>query len=109
MALWRAGVEFNDNRVTGDDWVALKGSGKLPYGQVPALELADGTVLAQGGTIVNYIGDVYPDKLKHADPLVNAKADIVRKAAALGVNINAAKGLQEVLKTNLGPKGTLKM
>jgi T-complex protein 1 subunit zeta len=41
--------------------------------------------------------------------LVNAKADIVRKAAALGVNINAAKGLQEVLKTNLGPKGTIKM
>lgn len=41
--------------------------------------------------------------------LVNAKADIVRKAAALGININAAKGLQEVLKTNLGPKGTLKM
>ena len=41
--------------------------------------------------------------------LVNAQADIVRKAAALGVNINAAKGLQEVLKTNLGPKGTIKM
>ena len=41
--------------------------------------------------------------------LVNAKADVVRKAAALGININASKGLQEVLKTNLGPKGTLKM
>ena len=27
----------------------------------------------------------------------------------LAVNINAAKGLQEVLKTNLGPKGTMKM
>ncbi len=40
---------------------------------------------------------------------VNAKADIVRKAHALAVNINAAKGLQEVLKTNLGPKGTMKM
>merc|ERR1712160_74137 len=40
---------------------------------------------------------------------VDANADIIRKAAALGVNINAAKGLQEVLKTNLGPKGTIKM
>lgn len=40
---------------------------------------------------------------------VNAKADILRKAQALAVNINAAKGLQEVLKTNLGPKGTMKM
>merc|ERR1711865_1079919 len=28
---------------------------------------------------------------------------------ALGVNLNAAKGLQEVMKTNLGPRGTLKM
>jgi len=27
----------------------------------------------------------------------------------LAVNIQAAKGLQEVLKTNLGPKGTMKM
>ena len=41
--------------------------------------------------------------------LVNAKADIVRKAAALGININAGKSLQEVLKSNLGPKGTIKM
>jgi T-complex protein 1 subunit zeta len=41
--------------------------------------------------------------------LLNEKADVVRKAAALGININAAKGLQEVLKTNLGPKGSIKM
>ena len=40
---------------------------------------------------------------------VNAKADILRKAQALGTNINASKGLQEVLRTNLGPKGTIKM
>ncbi len=41
--------------------------------------------------------------------MVNAKADHVRKAQALAININAGKGLQEVLKTNLGPKGTIKM
>merc|ERR1711998_6713 len=29
--------------------------------------------------------------------------------ASLGTNIAAAKGLQDVLRTNLGPKGTLKM
>jgi T-complex protein 1 subunit zeta len=29
--------------------------------------------------------------------------------AALFMNINAAKGLQDVMKTNLGPKGTIKM
>eukprot|EP00743_Colponemidia_sp_Colp-15_P000136 GILK01000156.1.p1 GENE.GILK01000156.1~~GILK01000156.1.p1 ORF type:complete len:557 (-),score=88.46 GILK01000156.1:1575-3188(-) len=41
--------------------------------------------------------------------VVNKTAESVRKGAALMLNINAAKGLQEVLKTNLGPKGTLKM
>jgi len=41
--------------------------------------------------------------------LVNPKAQVARAAAALQLNINAAKGLQEVLKTNLGPKGTMKM
>jgi len=40
---------------------------------------------------------------------LNTKADLLRRSQALAVNINAAKGLQEVLKTNLGPKGTMKM
>lgn len=33
----------------------------------------------------------------------------MRQKQALMVNVSAAKGMQEVLKTNLGPKGTLKM
>ncbi|KAG8194791.1 hypothetical protein JTE90_017232 [Oedothorax gibbosus] len=40
---------------------------------------------------------------------VNPKAEIARQAQALAVNITAARGLQDVLKTNLGPKGTMKM
>jgi len=40
---------------------------------------------------------------------LNPKAEVAKAAAALAVNISAAKGLQDVLKTNLGPKGTLKM
>ena len=40
---------------------------------------------------------------------VNQEADIIKKAQALQVNITAGKGLQEVLKSNLGPKGTIKM
>ncbi|XP_022253029.1 T-complex protein 1 subunit zeta-like [Limulus polyphemus] len=40
---------------------------------------------------------------------VNPKAEIARHAQALSVNISAARGLQDVLKTNLGPKGTMKM
>jgi T-complex protein 1 subunit zeta len=32
-----------------------------------------------------------------------------RRAEALRVNISAGEGLQDVLKSNLGPSGTLKM
>lgn len=41
--------------------------------------------------------------------LLNPKAEFARAAQALAVNISAAKGIQSVLQTNLGPKGTLKM
>ncbi|KAJ3348087.1 T-complex protein 1 subunit zeta [Entophlyctis luteolus] len=41
--------------------------------------------------------------------LANPKAEVARRGQALQLNINAAMGLQDVLKTNLGPKGTLKM
>ncbi|XP_011923168.1 PREDICTED: T-complex protein 1 subunit zeta-2 isoform X5 [Cercocebus atys] len=40
---------------------------------------------------------------------VNSKAEVARAQAALSVNICAARGLQDVLRTNLGPKGTMKM
>lgn len=40
---------------------------------------------------------------------INSKADQVKKFGALTMNINAAKGLSDILKTNIGPKGTLKM
>ncbi|KAJ3267027.1 T-complex protein 1 subunit zeta [Chytriomyces hyalinus] len=41
--------------------------------------------------------------------LANPKAEVARRGQALQLNINAALGLQDVLKTNLGPKGTIKM
>lgn len=41
--------------------------------------------------------------------VVNSKAENVKKLGALVINSNAAEGLQEVLKSNLGPKGTYKM
>lgn len=41
--------------------------------------------------------------------LLNPKAEVVRKTEALSMNQSAAKGLQDVMKTNLGPRGTMKM
>lgn len=40
---------------------------------------------------------------------VNPGADIIGARHALTMNITAARGLQEVLKSNLGPRGTMKM
>lgn len=41
--------------------------------------------------------------------LLNPKAESLRRSQALQVNTAAAQGLQSVLSSNLGPKGTLKM
>uniref|UniRef100_A0A2I3GE62 T-complex protein 1 subunit zeta n=1 Tax=Nomascus leucogenys TaxID=61853 RepID=A0A2I3GE62_NOMLE len=40
---------------------------------------------------------------------VNPKAKVARAQAALAFNISAARGLQDLLRTNLGPKGTIKI
>jgi len=41
--------------------------------------------------------------------MLNQDSELARRDVALSMNVNAGKGMQEVLKTNLGPKGTLKM
>ncbi|OAF63975.1 CCT-zeta [Intoshia linei] len=41
--------------------------------------------------------------------IVNPKAEHARSSIALSVNLSAAKGLQTMLSTNLGPHGTVKM
>jgi len=41
--------------------------------------------------------------------MLNPKAEIARAGQALAVNMAGARGIQDVLKTNLGPKGTMKM
>jgi T-complex protein 1 subunit zeta len=40
---------------------------------------------------------------------LNPKAEVMNRGAALFMNINAAKGLEDVMKTNLDPQGTIKM
>ena len=41
--------------------------------------------------------------------VLNSKADVLRHSAAIDANVNAAEKLLDLLKSNLGPKGTLKM
>jgi chaperonin GroEL (HSP60 family) len=40
---------------------------------------------------------------------LNPNADLIGGNQALMINIGAAKTLADILKTNLGPRGTMKM
>jgi len=41
--------------------------------------------------------------------MINPEADVIGKRFALNMNITAAQGLSNVLRSNLGPRGTMKM
>jgi len=58
LLLADAGVEFTDVRLSGDDFRTLKESGRLPYGQVPMLEIGN-LKIAQSGAIYRYIAREY--------------------------------------------------
>lgn len=57
IALHLAGVDFEDVRIPGADWPALKA--KTPYGSMPILELTGKPPLAQSNAILVYIGRQY--------------------------------------------------
>jgi len=53
MTLAAAGVEFEDNRITFEDWGALKPN--VPFNGLPMFEV-DGKQLGQSGAILRFIG-----------------------------------------------------
>ena len=57
LALHLAGVDFEDVRVKGDDWPALKG--ETPYGALPVLELPGRPPLAHSNAILVMIGRLH--------------------------------------------------
>jgi glutathione S-transferase len=57
MALVLAGVEFEDKRLKGPDWAALKPS--TPYGSLPLLDVEGKPTLAQSNAILSYLGRTY--------------------------------------------------
>jgi glutathione S-transferase len=77
MALVMAGVEFEDNRVNREAFMALKPS--LPFGAVPTFE-ADGLgVISQTNAILRLIGREY--ELYPLDPFIAARHDAFMEAA----------------------------
>ena len=53
MLLWKAGVQYEDVRLTHEQFAELKPT--LEYGQLPMLELDDGTRLVQTPAILTYL------------------------------------------------------
>ncbi len=75
LACHYADIPLVDTRFNSrDDFIAMKESGKLPYGQVPVLIVNDKDVIAQSAAIMRYVGRLNP-RLYPQDPLVAAKID----------------------------------
>eukprot|EP00931_Biecheleriopsis_adriatica_P012804 TRINITY_DN114055_c0_g1_i1.p1 TRINITY_DN114055_c0_g1~~TRINITY_DN114055_c0_g1_i1.p1 ORF type:complete len:239 (-),score=57.83 TRINITY_DN114055_c0_g1_i1:64-780(-) len=85
LALSHAGLEFEDVRMTFEEFRKMKEEGKLGFGQVPALEVTTGEkteLLVQTNAILRYVArldestgsssKLYPD-----DPLQAARVDAV--------------------------------
>ena len=100
LALTHAGVAFEDHRFADRaEFQALKASGRLQFGQVPALEVTtaagETTVLTQSAAILRYVAklnngaNLYP-----ADPLLAARVDAVcdlEADAFVGVRVSKYK------------------
>jgi prostaglandin-H2 D-isomerase / glutathione transferase len=57
LAMWVAGVDFDDNRISGATWSDLKP--RTPFGSLPMFELEGRPPLAQVNAILVYIGREY--------------------------------------------------
>ena len=55
VALSFANLDWNDNRINGEEYRRMKKNGDLPWGLVPILQTPEG-VLAESSAILRYIG-----------------------------------------------------
>ena len=66
MALHYLGVEFENVFHAGEDWAAFKP--ETPFGQMPCLELDDGTMLGQSVACVEYVARKWGDNKEGFNP-----------------------------------------
>src|SRR3954470_13819881 len=90
LALFVAGVDFEDNRISNEAWQALKPTS--PYGALPILELAGRPALAQTNAILASVGRSHG--LHPSDPWEAARHEAILAAG-------------EELRAAIGPSGKL--
>lgn len=94
-----AGYPLEDIRMDRSEFLAMKESGKLKYGQVPALEIAENQMINQSTAIMRYIGKktgLYPVADAEAalvDSILDEEADLF---AGLACTIYKGKSTKEV-------------
>ena len=75
LACAYSGIDFEDVRVDREQFEKLKQESKLPFGQLPVLQVSEDTFLSQSAAIMRYIGKLgglYPK-----DPIAAALVDAV--------------------------------
>ena len=103
LACAQAGIALEDIRIPLDDrklFEQMKNEGKLMFGQLPALQLEDGTLLTQSGAIMRYIGKLagsYPTCMESA-ALVDAVMD---EEVDLFVGLSVSKYKVSSLTSNI--------
>ena len=91
LALTVAGVDFHDERITREQWLALKPT--LPFGALPVLDDEHGR-LAQSSAILRYVGAVHG--LHPSDPAAAAKHDaLMQSVEDLRHKVPSVRGLSE--------------
>lgn len=105
LALHIGGIAFEDNRIAGKDWPALRG--KTPFLAMPTLE-ADGKLVSQSNSINRYIGKLtglYPKDDWQAllcDEVMDAAEDIsTRIGQTIDLPADAKKRAREELAGGL--------
>jgi glutathione S-transferase len=76
LACAYGGIPLEDFRMHANEFHDLKVSGKLAFGQVPALEVNGSTMITQSAAIMRYVGKLtglYPT----GDDLYAAKIDMI--------------------------------
>jgi prostaglandin-H2 D-isomerase / glutathione transferase len=123
IALHLAGVDFEDVRVSGADWKALKPT--TPFGSMPVLELPGKPPLAQSNAILCYLGRChglhpedpfeaarhealmnYAEELRHqVTPTLRITDEAQKRTAreALGRDVLAAWGSNVERQLGAGP------
>ncbi len=108
LAMQLGGISFEDKRIAGKDWPALRDT--MPFQALPALEV-DGKVITQSNTINRYVGKLaglYPkDDWQAAlvDEVMDAVEDISTKISnTMPLEGEAKKNARETLAMGAIPR-----